>query len=272
MKKVRIIADDHVACTISLAKAFILSGCHVQYVYVTATASLNNLEGINIKATLKYGVNDLTEHLKGYIDDKSFTFIVYRYPRPFESVKFINKIANVFIKIHSYLYRKFWEEKFDLINVVGRYSSNMYIYLMDYFPIDKTLYSIHEVYNHFTKQIPDHPFINKLISNNYKIILHSQNSIFDWNYCFREYKSKIYNVNFGKCDSYNVCIQNPVVDENGYILFFGFFKAYKGLNNILEMLKKYEGSRSFRFVIAGAGTLPEVDDLSNFDNVCIINR
>lgn len=271
MKTIRIVADDHVACTIALAKAFLKSGCRVQYVYITAIPKLHNLEGINISATLNYGINNLTSLLCNYIDDNSFEFIVYRYPRPLEKLKLINNVASVIIKLFHIINRKFWKEKYDIINVVGRYSSP-YVDLMKYFPIQTTIYSIHEVYNHFTRQIPEHKFIKELISDRYNVVLHSQNSVNDWNYCFANYASQVSKINFGKCDSYLSCDKEKILEVTDYVLFFGFFKSYKGLNNILKMLEEYESSRRIPIVLAGAGNLPEVESLKMFKNIHIINR
>ena len=67
-------------------------------------------------------------------------------------------------------------------------------------------------------------------------------------------------------------IKEPKVGEKT-ILFFGRIEAYKGLNNLLDLIKKANDiNLDYKFIIAGKGKIENIDEFKKFNNVEIINR
>jgi len=67
-------------------------------------------------------------------------------------------------------------------------------------------------------------------------------------------------------------VDKPKVGENT-ILFFGRIEGYKGLLNLLDLIEKVNQSYlKYNFVIAGKGTIPNIDEFRQYNNVEIINR
>ena len=67
-------------------------------------------------------------------------------------------------------------------------------------------------------------------------------------------------------------IKEPKIG-NKTILFFGRIESYKGLNNLLDLIKKaYEAKLEYKFIIAGKGNIDNVSEFKKYNNVKVINR
>lgn len=275
MKSIRFIVDDHIGSTIPLAKEFAKRGYKVQYVYLTAVKTIHDLESINIQADLSYGVNVLetAPSLIRFLEGSAVEFVAFRYFRPLERFRFLKIITGWINSLFFFFYRFFFQASYDFTNIVGRYNSNVFCKIIDYLPKDKTFISLHEVNNHSTGDSNQTEFIKKIIDYESSLIFHSQNCYLEWEKMFPLCPSIKYHINFGVFEGYRYCDLSRLLSRtSNYFLFFGFLKPYKGLNNILSLLKQYEDLRSIPIVIAGNGNSPQLRELSVFPNVQIINR
>lgn len=67
-------------------------------------------------------------------------------------------------------------------------------------------------------------------------------------------------------------INIPKIGEKT-ILFFGRIESYKGLNNLLEIIKLSNKNKTgFKFIIAGKGMIENIEEFQKLSNVEIINR
>ena len=67
-------------------------------------------------------------------------------------------------------------------------------------------------------------------------------------------------------------IQKPKIGDKT-VLFFGRIESYKGLNNLLDIVKKAnELKLEYKFIIAGKGNIENIREFKKHDNVEIINR
>lgn len=67
-------------------------------------------------------------------------------------------------------------------------------------------------------------------------------------------------------------IKEPKIG-NKTILFFGRIESYKGLNNLLDLVKKAnEVKLDYKFIIAGKGNIDNISAFQKYNNVEVINR
>ena len=64
----------------------------------------------------------------------------------------------------------------------------------------------------------------------------------------------------------------PKIGEK-IVLFFGRIESYKGLDNLLDLIEKsLEAGLAYKFIIAGKGSIENIDEFEKLDNVEVINR
>jgi len=130
----------------------------------------------------------------------------------------------------------------------------------------KQIFTIHDLIAHPGKKAAFINLYNKFVSNILadEIIAFSKKEI--------NKQSKKEKFIYLPLSGFEQFIDKPKHGERT-ILFFGRIESYKGLSNLLELIKKVNNTTlQYSFIIAGKGHIPNIDEFKQYDNVEIINR
>lgn len=162
-------------------------------------------------------------------------------------------------------------KKYDYINIVGH--QDILIQFHKYLRCKNKVHTLHEVVDHLRNSVIDKAIHNYLYATNTKIIVHSESTLNELNR-IRARSDINFRVNFGIFESYRMFRSRSRLEPTqNYILFYGLFRPYKGLDTLLRAIKIL-GERRFNhpFLIAGFGTDAALTELSKIGNVKIINK
>jgi len=255
MKKIAIIANTCFESSIILAKHLSDQNYFVDY-YLITSFEKRSVEGINFcNAKNKLGLytlkgNDAYE-LFSYLKNAHVRVHLIKIVRNSIKFKLLNKIVLLIVS------RKINKCKYNIINYIGHDELILFLYkkLIKF----KSIFTIHEVAAHWEGQYVNLNVLLFLFRNNIPIITPSNLS----------YQRILQNRDCKKENIYMIPFE--LIDKTNYVLFFGSFRPYKGLdvlNKALGLLKNH----GIKFVIAGYGYNPDIEMLRLNDNCMIINR
>lgn len=232
---------------------------------------------------IKFPLNKISN---GILHNKGWTQESIDLNKYLSSIKiipvFINgsKSKNLFIDIKTayQLSKEIRVSKYEAIHLIGNTFFFYYCYL--FFGSLVKVHTLHEVTSHEKDtRLFDRILMNKIKnSTKTQIIVHSEISkerllsYFQWTHQITEYK-RIKIIPFGLFETYNFFASNSKYKEDygNYILFWGRFTKYKGIDILLKAFHKIDSQKfNIKLIIAGSGKW-EYGNISN-PNIVIINK
>ena len=258
--------------TIPLAKNMASDDCTVDYYYILQYRLPQNLPGFDFSnAKLKFGINKLSQkdapETFAYIGDSPVNiFIILIYIPP--KFNFL-LLRNLFL---TPVINKINSKNYDVINIVGQ--DKFLINFHEKLICKHIAHTLHEVNNHYLNKELKSPLLNYLFLNKVKIIVHSNEAykkICLYKACNQ---ALVFKIPFGLFETY--CHYSPVgllPKAISYVLFFGYIRPYKGLDIFLNAVELLKGDfPEIKFVVAGSGHIPELEDLKKSERFIVINR
>lgn len=207
--------------------------------------------------------NLLPKEVKKYLNNKLPSVFIFNSPK-------LRSFINLFLIVRLYFYLK----KYDIIHFNGVHSS---LVLLKYLLRKKQLiFTIHDFYPHLGEASNNglirYININQLIiQSGHKIIIQNASD-----YIYLSGKFPFSNINFipfGRLDIYGYFNNFNFSDYQTDILYFGRLSKYKGLDLLVNAIKKLnEEKLKFQSVIAGSGKIDfDITDLNNL-NIKFINK
>ncbi|UHG93160.1 glycosyltransferase family 4 protein [Spirosoma oryzicola] len=272
--KIALIAYNYSESTLPLVKYLAERNIDVDYYYITSIKDKESYAFDFKKTISKLGITPINmeySNLKLYYE--KYTGISLNLIRLFsrnKKYKFINRILLKFIS------KKISNNNYDIINLVGQ--DDLFVYFHKYLKNEKIVHSLHEVANHYVQQKTSFKIIDYLTDKGKHIIVHSNRSYNQLCENYKLNKEKVYVVNFGLFETYNLFNINDislVKREKGelYILFYGLLRKYKGLNTLINAISLIDHlTPDLRIIIAGQGDCDELLDINYNNKYIIINK
>ena len=281
MKKVAIIASTYGGSSIALAKSWIDKGYSVDYIKLEtwrqdftfeACEGRFNIDFLGLKEVGRE--NELS--IFKYIPSVNFRLFALSSPRPYKSVPvlryIIRTIRNVIIAKAAIALN---QEKYDSINVIGRFDSNELLPLIKKLS-SKVILTLHEpsdkkndvhIYNE--TRLMKYAFDKQL-----DIVVHSDSSYNDILNYNRVKKEKVHNIPFGAFGLYSFVTDATVPNlPDRYLLFFGYVRPYKGLKVLYEAVRSCpELYDELKILVAGMGDDPILEKIKEDNHFVCINR
>lgn len=156
-------------------------------------------------------------------------------------------------------------EKISTIHFTTAHVSNLFLATLAKLFRVTLIFTIHDIVPHPGFKSVFIRLYNKLVISylGNKIIVFNKNQL-------HVFKEK--NIIPLRLSGFPINIDSPKIGNT--ILFFGRIDKYKGLGNLLEIIKQCnEGRQSdIQFVIAGKGSIKNIDEFEKIKNVKIVNR
>ncbi len=282
--KIAIINYNFTGTTISLAKAFLDKGHHVDLycgIYLTQN---NEMEAFQVKKIPRIpGVWKInTDNCTGLQQCKSkkFNFYIistitsgYNLRNIFNRIAFF--ISKLQVKIHCNFLRM---KRYDYVCVIGQDPISIYYNVHIGEHIFNT-HTFHEVLvNHLANNKQLLPVVTQTISKNINIIVHSEynkNIILENNNVISD---TVHFIPFGKYISYLEFKDTTKITEiskaKDYILFIGYITPYKGLSTLYHAIQTIEKKLSpdIKVVIAGKGNDSITRNMMSNNRFILIHR
>jgi len=253
----------HLSARVELTLVFAVSGERFRQGVMDADLSylrngLNTDEGVIRKAA--------GEEVNSYIDGR---FKLWSLKTP--SRKFIHKRGGISnFRIIRKSARQLSDIGFDAVHFNG--TSGFLLYLMRYIKCKKRVWTLHDYKPHTGEENRTGEFLNRLvIKSNIKYIQHYEYLREEFASYFKVKTDSVFQVYSGAFDVYESF--KPAVTEvpARYILFFGRFSKYKGIDLLVRAFGKVrQTNKEVHLVIAGAGD-PGFE-LREGENIKILNR
>ncbi len=253
----------HLSARVELTLVFTVSGDRFRQGVMDADLSLlrnglNTDEGVIRKAA--------GEEVKSYIDGR---FKLWFLKTP--SRKFIHKRGGMTnFRIIRKSARQLSDIDFDAVHFNG--TSGFLLYLMRYIKCKKRVWTLHDYKPHTGEENRTGEFLNRLVvKSNIKYIQHYEYLREEFASYFKVKIDSVFQVYSGAFDVYESF--KPAVTEvpSKYILFFGRFSKYKGIDLLVRAFGKVmQTNKEVHLVIAGAGD-PGFE-LRECENIKILNR
>jgi glycosyltransferase involved in cell wall biosynthesis len=268
--KIAIISFNHPESTIALAK-HLASENTVDYYFITSLKSVSTSAFEFTLAPKKMGIVKLEAEMApeafSYIGSANAKLHLIRLVEPFLKLSFLN---NIIIKN---VCSKIIKEKYDAINIIGQ-NDMLLKFHKDLLPFKNITHTLHEVASHYAGQTIGDNLISFLVTNDVKIIVHSDVSLKRMIERANGNNLRIKKINFGLFESYLNYDKNniPHVDEN-ILLFYGFIRPYKGLDVLSDALDKVKDKiKDFKVIIAGGGHDPILNKLKENPLCVVLNK
>lgn len=189
----------------------------------------------------------------------------------------LRKQTDFLIKYYfRYLGHKLAKKNYDAYNIIGQ--NNLLIEIHKALKGKNVIQSFHEVGNHMNGMFYT-PLIKYVISHQIKTILYSRATYQRFiEHIKSSNHSLVANIPFGKFETLllyrkNVKIKIPLKKASVTFLFVGYIVPYKGLDILCSSMKRLQDiQEKYNLIIAGAGIVPELNELSKYPNIYIINR
>ena len=279
-KRIAFITFGHWGSTIPLAKKLSEKGYAVDYYIETFGKVINSIEATDIHHVRTLGLLGKIDSnsigcLKKYCKDVCFKYL--RLVPPMVLHKYLGYISFLFngllIFVISLLFRM---RKYDSIILVGRYTASHFIWYHRF--LKSRIYTcMHEVCNHMNPDFRNPPHVLAyLFRKHHPIILHSDNCLNDIKKYLNCEDVNLHRINFGLFETWSyipndTTIQNTVGKD--YILFIGGIDKYKGIDVLYRTIQLLRNKRrNYKLVIAGRGSVPELNEIKSLDNVLVIGK
>lgn len=225
-------------------------------------------------SVLKHGLNTDKDAIRKAAGSEVISYIDGRFNLWFLKTpdrRFIHKRGGVLnFKIIRKSAMQLSDYDFDVVHFNG--TSGFLLYLIRYIKCKKRVWTLHDYKPHTGEENRTGEFLNRLvIKSNIKYIQHYEYLKEEFARYFKVKKDSVSQVYSGAFDVYESF--KPVVLEvpERYILFFGRFSKYKGIDLLVSAFTKArQTQKDLNLVIAGAGD-PGFE-LYEGDNIKILNR
>jgi len=202
--------------------------------------------------------------LKNYsIDIKESSYI---YDSSYSNKAFFDKKVPLDFIRSFYILYVLITKKTKVVHFTTAHISNIFLsLLLKPFNI-KQIFTIHDLVPHPDKKSVFIKMYNKFVVNflSDEIISFSKTEILK-----QKHKNKFI---YMTLSGFRQFIKKPKIGDKT-ILFFGRIESYKGLNNLLDLIKKANDlNLEYKFIIAGKGEIEKYEEFKKHENVEIINR
>lgn len=188
------------------------------------------------------------------------------YNSSYTSSAFFDKKVPLDFFLSFYLFYMMLTQKVKVVHFTTAHISNIFLaVLLKPFKI-KQIFTIHDLVPHPGKKAKFISMYNDFVINflSDEVISFSKSEINK-----QAQKDKFKHFVLSGFDQH---LFDPKIGEKT-ILFFGRIESYKGLNNLLEIVKKSnEENIDYKFLIAGKGNIDNMEEFKKYKNVEIINR
>lgn len=275
-KQICILTFSHSEASLCLAKSLALLGYKVDFYFVTDVIKRRGyVAGFDYRrAPKKCGLVQLMEEhipeLQSWISNVDLNVFLFAVP-------LLRKQTDFLVKYYfRYLGHKLAKKNYDAYNIIGQ--NNLLIEIHKALKGKNVIQSFHEVGNHMNGMFYT-PLIKYVISHQIKTILYSRATYQRFiEHIKSSNHSLVANIPFGKFETLllyrkNVKIKIPLKKASVTFLFVGYIVPYKGLDILCSSMKRLQDiQEKYNLIIAGAGIVPELNELSKYPNVYIINR
>lgn len=282
-KKIAFILFGHTAATFPLIKRLCNLGYSVD-AYFICKANIHFIEGfsevdISLNKRIQLLQKEETSSVYTYVSSDRFRFFGVKFSEDYVNYKFINYLLRPYLNLQYKLFcKQLNQESYDLVNIVTRVNVFANVELLKSLK-SKVVLSLHEVHDHFkainfNNRNPNIPKVYRVAEKKQcNIVVFSQNSKLEL--LKLGVDSKIVSViNFGLFETYSTIFpEAPCKLPDNYGLFIGMIKPYKGLNILYDaVVKNNKKIGGQKYVIAGSGDDPILQDVKNLKDFLVLNR
>lgn len=274
--KIAICGFGFSGATLPLAKAFISThkvnsvDC---YYLVYKSNRLTEIESIDFgEEQLKIGIPHRLSKgnkLYNYLPNNVLVYLVPLCPNGPETFHWISRTINHLIIF--YLAILILCRKYHFVNIVA-HSPLEFLLNRIVSKFKKTIVSVHEVFVSLNNKKIIKSELELLSKVPVDVVFHSKNVYTDFVNNIKTIRCKMHIIPFSNFESYTSFDGNQdVIDTSNYMLFIGSIQPYKGLGLLKEALND-DVMDFIKVVIAGKGSVPELDYFQKRKNTYLLNR
>lgn len=280
-EKIAIILHSHTGATFPLIYHLLKKGYEVDLFFNCDTGKTIKVEGLEVAPISYNGVfheifRSDAPAIFSYFSFGKFRMFLFRFPRPFDHVKLLHFLTYPRLYVSYIRFVNFVNKRhYKWINIITRYEISYNSFIIKKLNPCPTV-SLHEVCDHYEayhkneKSIPQ--IYDTIRKRDCKVILYSDNTLNE----ISQYGLKpqnLFRCNFGFFETYKTSVMDFIMElPQKYILFIGIISEYKGLDLLYEAVNLIPELKDYKFVIAGKGYVPALDNMKNDERFILINR
>lgn len=276
--KIAILAHGYSGATLPLAKHFADKRNDVDCYYLcwhgaTQMESMEygkKLSGLSMAHKIDLG-NTLYKYLPNNVTVRIIPLFNPNNKLGLTRMKFQNAFNSMHVKAVA---RQILNRNYDYVNVIlyTEFDYEIFQYLVKHDVNCCVTY--HEVLTDLTQDSALLDVVNKANQLNTPIIVHSQKTKEDLLRVSDVKEERIHLIHFGLFESFKQYDNGKIIDGvgDGFLLYLGFIKPYKGLKYLYEAVQKLSSMKDLKIVVAGGGYDAIIDKMRVDKRFIIINR